>query len=348
MTNLIDFNPNAIAQKDAGIFGLPFTTASAKQVIIPVPWEVTVSYRAGTALGPQAIYDASAQVDLFDADVENAWKAGLAMDAISEELQALNGKHRVFAEQYISLLEDGETPESNAEMSKLLKQINDACARMNEIVEARAAELIEQGKLVSLIGGDHSTPLGLMRALGKKHEEFGILHIDAHADLRDAYEGFKYSHASIMFNVLEVPSMSKLVQVGIRDYCEEEALLVSDSRGRIVSFYDRDIKESLYDGKSWKSVCTEIVEGLPEKVYVSFDVDGLDPKLCPNTGTPVPGGLEFEQSLYLVREVVRSGRTIIGFDINEVAPGEDEFDAIVGARLLYRIANLAALSNKIV
>ncbi|MBA4077191.1 MAG: agmatinase, partial [Cyanobacteria bacterium PR.023] len=179
-----------------------------------------------------------------------------------------------------------------------------------------------------------------------RHDSFGILHIDAHADLRDAYEGFTYSHASIMFNAIKEPTLTKLVQVGIRDYCEMESDLVASSDGRIVSFYDRDIKTKMFEGMSWMHICQEIVSQLPDEVYVSFDIDGLDPKLCPNTGTPVPGGLEYEQALYLVRMVAESGRVIIGFDVNEVAPGdEDEWDANVGARLLYRLANLTAKSN---
>jgi agmatinase len=113
--------------------------------------------------------------------------------------------------------------------------------------------------------------------------------------------------------------------------------------------FDRDIKSRLYQGESWREICDEIIAALPNQVYVSFDIDGLDPKLCPNTGTPVPGGLEFEQSLFLIKQMVRSGRQIIGYDINEVAPGNDqdnEWDANVGARLLYRIAGLAAVSNQ--
>ena len=147
---------------------------------------------------------------------------------------------------------------------------------------------------------------------------------------------------------MKLPNITKLVQVGIRDYCEDEVNLAQNSQERIVMFTDRDLQARQFAGEAWRQVCLDIVAKLPQQVYVSFDVDGLDPKLCPHTGTPVPGGLEFEQSIFLVKEVVASGRTIIGFDLNEVAPGpDDEWDACVGARLFYRIANLAALSNKL-
>jgi agmatinase len=205
---------------------------------------------------------------------------------------------------------------------------------------------LNQNKLVALLGGDHSTPLGLMQALSEKYSSFGILHIDAHADLREAYEGFEFSHASIMYNAIKLPQVTRLVQVGIRDYCVAENQLIK-SDARITTFFDREIKQSQFEGVTWSVTCDKIIEALPERVYLSFDIDGLDPKLCPHTGTPVPGGLEFEQSIYLIEKLVHSGRTIIGFDLNEVAPGNDEWDANVGARLLYRLSNLCLVSNKI-
>jgi agmatinase len=182
-----------------------------------------------------------------------------------------------------------------------------------------------------------------MQALAAHYPEYGVLHIDAHADLRDAYEGFQYSHASIMFNALQIPQISKLVQVGIRDFCHDEVTLVQQSEGRISSYYDPMLKQKLYAGISWLELCKQMVAELPQHVYISFDVDGLDPKLCPTTGTPVPGGLELEQAFCLFREVVNSGRQIIGFDVCEV--GNDEWDGNVGARVVYKLFNLMDLSQ---
>ena len=148
-----------------------------------------------------------------------------------------------------------------------------------------------------------------------------------------------------MFNALKIKNVSKLVQVGIRDYCQAEYDIIKNSNGRVETFFDRDIRHRQYEGESWKQICTDIISRLPDQVYISFDIDGLDPKLCPNTGTPVAGGFEFEQAVYLLQKLAESGKKIIGFDINEVAPGETEWDANVGARLLFRMANLMARSN---
>ncbi|MGQ0829059.1 MAG: agmatinase family protein [Bacteroidota bacterium] len=341
-----NFDPNGLGDANNNIYGLPFTTDEAEVVVIPVPWEVTVSYSAGTALGPQAIFNASYQVDLFDPLIKDAWKIGIAMETPSDDIASKSESFRRKAESYITSLEEGESPENNEKMEEIRKMINAECAKMNSWVKIQSLRYLDQNKIVALLGGDHSTPLGLMQALAARHDSFAILQIDAHADLRDAYEGFEFSHASIMFNALKIPQVSKLVQVGIRDYCQAEYEIIQNSKGRIVTFFDRDIKHKQYEGSSWSSICNDIIAQLPNDIYLSFDIDGLDPKLCPNTGTPVAGGFEFEQVLLLIEKIVDSGRRIIAFDINEVAPGGDEWDANVGARLLYRIANMAAKSNQ--
>jgi agmatinase len=340
------FDPNGIGDLSGNIYGLPFDADDARLVILPVPWEVTVSYQAGTAGAPEAILAASYQVDLFDPFVNDAWKLGISMKDMNQGILERNQALRPKAEKYIIQMEQGIDPMDNTTMQDALDEINLACLELNQWVKNESLKLLKKNKIVALLGGDHSTPLGLMQALAEKYPSYGILHIDAHADLRKAYEGFEYSHASIMYNAIKLPQISHLVQVGIRDYCEAEVNLINNEP-RITTFYDREIKHSQFEGKNWSAICDTIIETLPEKVYLSFDIDGLDPKLCPNTGTPVPGGLELEQSIYLVEKLVKSGRTIIGFDLNEVAPGSDEWDANVGARLLYRLANMCLVSNKI-
>lgn len=339
------FDPNGMGDTNGNIYGLPFDTNEANLVILPVPWEVTVSYQAGTALAPAAVLEASYQVDLYDPFVANAWKLGIAMKEIDPEISSRSHSLRQQAEDYIGKLSEGHNPEDDTAMLASLNSLNQECRKLNEWVKNESLTLLNKGKKVALLGGDHSTPLGLMQALGEKNPGFGILHIDAHADLREAYEGFEFSHASIMYNAIKIPQITHLVQVGIRDYCEAEINLIN-SDDRISTFFDRDIKHQQYSGKSWSAICDNIIDPLPAKIYLSFDIDGLDPKLCPNTGTPVPGGLELEQALYLIEKLVGSGREIIGFDLNEVAPGGDEWDANVGARLLYRLANMCLVSKR--
>lgn len=338
------FDPNSVASGDGNIFGLPFTAEEAEIVLIPVPWDVTVSYKDGASKGPEAIYNASAQVDLFDPLVKDSWKIGVAMEDISKEISKKNTVMRKKASVYIGNLEKGVSYDASS-MKQIRKEINAGCTDLKYFVKKSAQKYLGKNKFVGLVGGDHSTPLGYMEALAEKHSSYGILQLDAHCDLRKAYEGFEYSHASIMYNALRIPQVKKLVQVGIRDWCEEENNYITGSKGRVRTFFDYQIKEQLYRSRSWASICSDIIQELPKHVYISFDIDGLDPKLCPNTGTPVPGGLEFEQAVFLFESLVRSGKKIIGFDLNEVAPGKDEWNGNVGARMLYKMCNFAAVSN---
>ena len=343
MTDLSHFDPNTVGLKSNNIFGLPFKEEDAQLVLLPVPWEVTVSYRNGTSRGPENIFDSSMQVDLYDPDVLDGWKKGFYMMPVDKVIKKKSDFYRQCAELIISHLIDGGVVADNEQLSEKLAEVNAASGMMINWVKEMTGRMLKEGKKVGLIGGDHSTPLGFIKALADVHSDFGILQIDAHADLRDAYEGFTYSHASIMYNVLkEVPQMSKLVQVGIRDYCDEELMLIRENPERIATYFDKDIKEQQYEGATWKQICNNIINELPQKVYISFDIDGLDPKLCPNTGTPVPGGFEMDHIFYLFKQLHLSGREIIGFDLNEVSCGEhsqDGIDSIVGARVLYKMCN---------
>ena len=341
--NQTGFNPNGITIPNGNFFGFPYSVEEASIVFLPVPWDATVSYREGTANGPQAILDASAQLDWYDFDLPQAWETRCATIPINAEIQRQNREIRAIAKAIIQYQERGGGVDDE-EIAEQLATVNRTCVDLNDWVYDRALELLQQGKRVGIVGGDHSVSLGLMQALATQHEDYGILQIDAHADLRQAYEGFTYSHASIMHNALKIPQICRLVQVGIRDVCEEEMTRVKCDR-RIVSFDDWQLKANTYEGITWGEQCREIIDRLPDKVYISFDIDGLNPSYCPHTGTPVPGGLEFNEAMYLLRSLVRSGKTIIGFDLCEVAPGEigDEWDGNVGTRVLYKLACLCGL-----
>ena len=341
MSDLSHFDPNSVGNPSNNIFGLPFSEEDARLVILPIPWEVTVSYGAGTSRAAEQVYKASKQVDIFDTDGHQGWKQGFFMKPVDKRILLKSDYLRKEAELYIDYISKGEDIQKNKFMCKSLKEINEGSLLLNEWVYDQTRELLNQGKLVGILGGDHSTPMGFMKALAEKHGDFGILQIDAHCDLRKSYEYFTYSHASIMYNALqEIPAIHKLVQVGVRDYCEEEWDLICNSNHRIVTYFDKAIKERQFEGERWKAIVTEIIEHLPEKVYLSFDIDGLDRKFCPNTGTPVPGGLEMEEVLYLVKKISESGRKLIGFDLVEISIGQTDWDANVGARILWRLCNL--------
>ncbi len=316
------FDPDGVGVANGAYFGLPFEPDDAELVLVSVPWDVTVSYGAGTVYAPDAIIEASTQLDFHDPLAPGAWRRGIATADVDYSLQELSQRLRTDAARVIEHLENGGTLDDDYVVRKI-RRVNEGCTTMNANVEAQAAHWLDAGKRVGLVGGDHSTPYGLIRALGARHAAFGILHVDAHRDLREAYEGFEFSHASIMYNVLrDVPQVTRLVQVGVRDFSEQEAALAETSE-RIVSFEDFALAEAAFCGETWDAQCRRIVETLPEEVYVSFDIDGLSFENCPHTGTPVSGGLGFNQAVWLLRTLMRSGRRIIGFDLVEVCPAPE-------------------------
>jgi len=343
------FNPSQAISSDFGIFGIPVQEENAQLILVPVPWEVTTSYGKGASNGPRIIRQASEQIDLFDLETGKAYEAGYFMREISADLMKKNKIMKAKAQELITMKTNMDSNTTLQE--KILNEVNTACDEMTDWVYRETKSVLSQNKLLGLVGGDHSSPLGAIRAISEKYKgNFGILHIDAHADLRCAYQGFKQSHASIMYNVMTSDfKPQKLVQVGIRDFCEEEFDFIKNHPKTIKTFFDLDNKRRQLEGATWAQVAADIVNELPENVYVSFDIDGLDPVLCPGTGTPVLGGLSVNEAFYLFSAVVKSGRKIIAFDLNEVSSGEEEdseWDGNVGARILYKLCGWTVVSNR--
>jgi agmatinase len=338
------FDPSAPAAA-GGLYGLPSSPDEAGVVIVPVPWEATVSYGAGTADGPAAVLQASRQVDLLDRETGRPYQGGIAMLPIPSEVRGWSEEARRTA---LPVIEAGGS-DGSAGHAAAIAAVDALGERMNAWVYEQSRTLVAAGKLVGVLGGDHSVPFGAIRAAAEAHPGMGILHLDAHADLRDAYEGFRWSHASIMFNVLrDLSSVARIVQVGIRDYSDDEEALMAANPDRLVTFFDPDIRRQLFDGEAWSRITHRIAAALPRDVYLSFDIDGLDPALCPHTGTPVLGGLSFPEVSALLRAVVETGRRIVGLDLCEVAPdpGGSEWDGNVGARVLYKMIGYGLMSRR--
>ncbi len=338
------FDPSAAAAPGSGVFGLPHSAEEAGVVLVPVPFEATTSYGGGAARGPEAIRAASRQVDLFDVETGRPYAAGIHMLASPEEIRRLDEGARADAARVVAAGGSAGRPD----LAEAARRVDAACERMNAWVEATVAAHLGRGQRVGVVGGDHSVAFGSVAAHARAHPGLGVLHLDAHADLRPAFEGFTWSHASVLRNVAErLGGVSRIVQVGLRDLSEEEREYALASGGRIRQFLDAELARRRFAGEPWARQAARIASALPREVYLSFDVDGLDPALCPHTGTPVPGGLSFQEACALVAAVAASGRRIVGLDLVEVAPGgEGEWDANVGARLLYRLIGWALASRK--
>lgn len=338
------FDPDAAARPGSGIFGLTHTRDEARIVIIPVPYEATTSYRTGTANGPDAILQASAQVDLFDRRFGRIYETGVHLLPAPPWIRKLSDDTRKLAAPLIA--EGGAGPNDGPTVAK----VDAAGLQISRYVHTEAAAILGDGKIPVVLGGEHSVPYGSILACTEAHGPIGILQVDAHMDLRERFEGFETSHASIMHRVLtKIPAVTRAVQIGIRDYGEGEWDFARSQgaqapSGRVRVVFDDDLADGAARGDRFLDLCRNAIETLPDKVYLTFDIDGLDPLLCPHTGTPVPGGLSFQQASVLLACLKDSGKTIVGFDLVEVAPGPDEhepeWDANVGARVLYRMCGL--------
>jgi len=341
------FDPNAAAAPDSGIFGLPNNPRGAHVHVVGVPFDATTSFRKGAAHGPLAILRASRQVDLFDVVTGKPYEAGIWMAPLEPRIVAWNAEASRAAEPVIEAGGVGDDPR----LAQAAQRVDALQEELNRWVEAQATDILDAGKLCALVGGDHSVPFGSIRAHARRFPGLGLLHVDAHADLRPAYEGFTWSHASILRNVAErIPEVATIVQIGIRDLSEEEFEFQRASRGRIRCLFDHEWAAARSSGQGLKSLVLRTLEPLPENVYVSFDVDGLDPAFCPSTGTPVPGGFSWHEAQLWLEELARSGRRVVGFDLNEVAPAPEResgagWDENVGARLLYRMIGFALQSR---
>ena len=336
------FDPSAAARPGSGLFGLDGPPEEAAVHVLGVPFDATTSFRRGAAAGPAAVLAASHQVDLFDLLTGKPYEGGIWMAPLDDELCAWNDEAARHAELVIA----AGGLDNDPSLAGAVERVDELQARVNGRVADWTRSALAAGKLPALVGGDHSVPLGAITAAAEAHPGLGILHVDAHADLRVAYEGFRYSHASILHNVLaEVDTVERVLQVGIRDLCEEEHEAIRASEGRVHTVFDHDWSAARHEGRLVDTV-RRALDVLPADVWITFDVDGLDPTLCPNTGTPVPGGLLWDEAMLLLRELAASGRRVVGFDLNEVAPepGREPgtgWDEIVGARLLYRLIGFA-------
>lgn len=267
----------------------------SKIAIIPVPYDGTTSYKGGTRNGPHAIITASRQVELYDIELK-------------KELAAEIGIHT-----YDEIEPDLSSPE------KTVKKIKDI-----------TQEALEKKQFPIVLGGEHTVALGAIKACAEKHGEISVLHIDAHADLRESYEGTKYNHACVMRRVQDITK--KTVSIGIRSMCKEEAEFIK--KQKIEMQYGSEINTK------------KVLANLSDKVYITFDLDGLDPSEAPAVGTPEPGGLRYNKILELIKEVAQK-KNIVGFDINELSPiaGENRTE-FLAAKLTYKMLNYIFFSHK--
>jgi len=337
-----NYNPSDIGYKTNGIYGFPFDYNNSKLIILPVEWDVTCSYKDGTSNAPEKIKEASFQLDIYNEIYGNIWEQGIYLLNKNEDIIKKNKKLRNIARSYIKRIENND---KDIILDKLREEINEGSKYLNKYVYNKSKKILAENKILGILGGEHSVNYGLIKALSEKYKSFSIIHIDAHADLRKEYMGLTYSHASTIYNILNLSSVKQIIQIGIRDYCEEEVKIINNSK-KVTIFTDNLIKTKIYNGTTFNEFCRSI-NVKNKNIYISFDIDGLSPVYCPYTGTPVPGGLDYNEAIYLLNLIVSKGHKIIGFDLCEVGYNpQNDWDANVGARILFNLSMLTLKSQQ--
>ncbi len=290
----------------SNFLALPKASSSfdnSRIVVLPAPYEHSVSYGEGTRLGPEAIIRASHYVEFYDEEFrrELCFRSGIAT---------------------LSPIRFG-------------KRVNRSAL---DLLEASVAELLDRGKFVVTLGGEHTISLAPVAAHLRRYPDLSVLQFDAHSDLRDSYQDNKFSHACVMSRIVELVKPNRIVQVGIRAQCAEEAEFIEAHK--VNTFYAHQIRGSSYFTGSggWKR---EVIDRLTDHVYVTFDVDGLDPSIMPSTGTPEPNGLQWSETIELLR-MVGEHKSIVGCDVVELSPRKDlSFPDLTAAKLTYKLMNCA-------
>lgn len=270
-------------------------------VILPLPYEHTVSYGRGTKNGPAAILDASHYVEFYDEETGR----------------------EIYKEHGIATLKPFNFSKKAEEASL-------------ELIYQTTKTLLHAGKFVVAIGGEHTISQALIAAFGEQYSDLSVLQIDAHSDLRDEYQGNKYSHASVMARVCEFIDPRRLVQVGIRAQAIEEAQFIKDNG--VTTFYVHEIRGGKHTKilKHWDDIA---IEHLTDHVYVTFDVDGFDPSIMPATGTPEPNGLFWHETMTLLRKVGQR-KSVVGCDVVELAPIQElHHPNLTTAKLVSKMLN---------
>lgn len=274
---------------------------AAKVVILPIPYEMTTTYRKGCKYGPEAILEASDQLECYDEELERS---------VGEEVG-------IYTEEAIA---DTRIQEVSSEA-------------MLEVTQRKVAELIADGKFVIGLGGEHSITTGIVLAYRQAMSEpFTVIQIDAHGDLRYEYEGSIHNHACVMRRIVEMGLPT--LPVGIRSICKEEATLIKDKEIPVI--WARDIANEA----NW--IEKAIAQIKTDKVFITIDLDGIDPALIPGVGTPEPGGLNWYALLKFLKRVFET-HTVIGCDVMELAPVADTVvSQFTAAKLVYKLVGYQA------
>lgn len=341
-----EFDPNTITPDNGNYFGISLEPEASALVLLSAPWDATSSLYAGSSYAPDAIIEMSRFVDFYEPLAPNSWRKGIATIPIDYSIQDLSHRLHPDTERLTKLHDEfGISVIDNLMYDRRLKRVNEGSVEINNMLFQQTQQWLDKGKIVGVIGGDQSISYSAIKAMGYKYEHFGVIRIGSKCDMHEAYQGFDFSHASTMYNVMrDVPQLEQLALVGVQEFSPIEWERAS-SNARVKLFTAQDIWTQQFEGRTWAEQVDDIIATMPENVYIALNISGLVCECSPRKGRISNGGLSLFQFVYLINRVVASGRRIVGFDLTDVTPGvENKRDILVVARLLFKMCSVALKS----
>ena len=314
------------------LFDLNCQEKDSQLIVIPVPWDITTSYRKGTSLAAKAILESSNQIDHYHHYYPNFHQYGIHMIDIPADIIKLNQKLNDITQQIVNH-DCQKKLLSDTKLNECLELVSAGTKTCFDWIHSQLNNYSD--KQVIVLGGEHSVSYPAISFFKKKHPQLSVLQIDAHMDLRPSYQQLTYSHAAVIYHChsqLNIP----ITQVGIRDSSQSELDYVK-KHDNIHVFDDTYCQHQLFKGVQWDAICDDIINTLSDDVYITIDIDGLDSSFCPSTGTPVPGGMSYHQLCYLIQKIRASNKRIISMDLVEVAGFADSIGIINSTHLLYQL-----------
>lgn len=337
-------NPNAPRPHNGRFLGLPFEESDAETIVLCAPW---AGAQADSHIHTAAanVLEASYHLHLYDPDVPDAWQNGLFLRLPDAQLSERGKQFRERAAGLSLFAESGESPSEGRYVQTSFGEVDKEAAALQKELKQEAKLLLDNKKSVGLLGGDSSTQLGLLEALAERHPEFGILHLGARMGLNASWPGPACSPETFFHHALQFGSVVQLTLAGAR-HCSPREEKTANGRENIAVFYQHEIRRRLFRGHTYSQICGDIVRSLPDRVYISFDIDALLPHYRPHSAGAAPGGFEFEEAIYLLKRLIDAELEIIGFGLCGVAGQPHEWDGQVGAQLLCRLGNLMGISRE--
>lgn len=312
---LNDFEPDNDKNRKTGIFGLPCSYADSRLIIIPVPWDIS-SDNHTLSSSPELVIDFSRQISLYTEEQEGFWKKGIFSHNVPQKWKETSEELFKIRKKIARL--QGSNGSKHAEILQHIKNINFTCRLLNEWIESKSDNCLSEHKLVGFLGGDMSYTPGIINAISKSNQHFGILHLDSFSGFEKNSNGFDFTSSSALIPVLKNPFVKKIVLFGTSRINYHAAELIRENQQKISLYSLQYLDESKMKGLHWKMLINEALNELPEHIFLNISLTCLDSSEKLISKNSVPGGLSHAELKSILTELRNNSKKVIGFSLGNI------------------------------